>query len=119
MAETQRYFEDLNKPPAGIRTQDYLPQDAPRGYPWAQADALDGFQLETHVGRDAYKFINLHDHIRDQTAFQQCLRNTKLGKSPGPDAITNELLRYLPSPLQDTLHKFMILMWMTGSTPAK
>ena len=94
LAETQRYFEDLNKPPAGIKTQDYLPQDAPLGYPWAQADALDGFQLEIHVGRDAYKFINLDDHIRDQTAFQQCLKNTKLGKSLGPDAITNELLRY-------------------------
>ena len=73
------------------------------------------------MGWEAYKFTKLDDDSRDQTAVQQCLRYTKLGKSPrpGPDAIKNGLLRYLPSPLQDTLHNFMILMWMTGATPDK
>lgn len=119
LAETQRYYTELNRPPAGVKNQQYLPATVPREYPWAQQNALDSFQLETHVGQEAYKFINLDDHIRDQTAFQQCLRNTKLGKSPGPDQVTNELLRYLPVSMQDALHKFMILMWMTGSTPTR
>ena len=69
------------------------------------------------MGREAYGFINSDDHIKDQIAFWE--RDTKLGKSPGSDAVTNELLRYLPSPLQDTLHRFMVLMWMIGATPAK
>ena len=110
LAETQRYFQDLNKPPAGIKNQKYLPAEAPRSYPWGATDALDSFELETHVGQEAYKFINLDDHIRDQTSFQQCLRNTKLGKAPGPDQVSNELLRYLPISMQDALHKFMMLM---------
>ena len=65
LAEAQRYFKELNKPPAGIKTQEYLPEIAPREYPWAHLNALDGFQLETCIGGGHGNYINLDDHIRD------------------------------------------------------
>ena len=115
--EIQRHFAEINEPPDGRKTQKYFPDEAPRVHPWMAADAPDTFTLETHVGQEKYGFLNLDDHIKDQTAFQQCLRNTKLGKTPGPDQIPNELLRYLPAAMQTAIHKLMILMWMVGSTP--
>ncbi|KAK9864355.1 hypothetical protein WJX84_000572 [Apatococcus fuscideae] len=96
LAETQRYYQELNAPPPGGKCQQYLPDQCHRCYPWIRTDALDTFHLESHIGQKKYKFINLDDHIRDQTAFQQCLRNTKLGKAPGPAQVPNELLRYMP-----------------------
>ena len=46
LAGTQKYFQELNKPPSGIKTQNYSPADAPRCYPWAASDALDSFELD-------------------------------------------------------------------------
>ena len=102
-------------PPPGGKSQQYLPDQCHRCYPWIGKDALDIFQLESHVGQEKAKF-NLDGHIRDQSAFQQCLRNIKLGKASGPDQVRNELLCYMPIPMQDAMHKFMVLMWMTGTT---
>jgi len=115
LQETQTYFEKLNSAPYN-RTHTYQPNIS-RNYPWQEQNALDHFDIETHVGREGFGFMDLDDHIKNPVLFQQCLRNTKLGKTPGSDGVCNEILRYLPEFMQQAIHKTFILMWMTGHTP--
>ena len=44
------------------------------------------------------------------------MRYLKNGKAPGPDGVTNELLKHLPEGVHQAKHKLFILMWMTGTT---
>ena len=96
LQETQNYFEKLNSAPHS-RTHTYQPNMS-RNYPWQEQNALDHFDIKTHVGREGFGFRDLDDHIKNPVLFQWCLRNTKLGKTPGPDGVCNE--RYLPEAMQ-------------------
>ena len=51
LAETQRYYQELNAPPPGGKCQQYLPDQCHRCYPWIGTDALDTFHLESHIGQ--------------------------------------------------------------------
>ena len=113
--ETQHYYQTLNKASSNHALR-YGPNTG-CAYPWEEAGALDHFKMETHVGKEGFGFMNLDDHITNPVIFQRCLRNTKLGKTPGPDGICNEILRYLPEDMQQAIHKLFTVMWMTGHTP--
>jgi len=57
----------------------------------------------------------LHSSILDKSAFNKCNKTLSNNKSPGPDAIVNELLRMLPAEIQETIHMLFIIMWATAS----
>ena len=117
LQETQQFFEKLNSAPrAHSRTHTYQPNIS-RNYPWQEPNALDHMDIETRVGREGFGFMDLDDHIKNPVLFQRCLRNTKLGKTPGPDGVCNEILSHLHEAMQQAIHKMFILMWMTGCTP--
>ena len=92
LQETQMYCEKLNSAPHS-RIHTYQPNIS-RNCSWQEQNALHHFEIETHIGRDGFGFMDLDDHIKNPVLFQQCLRNTKLGKAPGPDGVCNEILRY-------------------------
>ena len=115
LRETHKHFENFNQAPRP--KPDRYTAEAAREYPWDRLDALDKFSMETHVGREGYGHMNLDDHIRNPALFQRCLRNTRLGKTPGPDNINNEMVRYLHELLQQAVHKMFILIWLAGHTP--
>ncbi len=59
LAETQRYYQELNAPPPGGKSQQYLPDQCHRCYPWIGTDALDTFHLESHVGQENTNSLTL------------------------------------------------------------
>ena len=91
LQETQTYFEKLNSA-LHSRTHTYQPNIS-HNYPWQEQNALDHFDIKTHVGSEGFGFMDLDDHIKNPVLFQRCLRNTKLSKTPGPDGVCNEILR--------------------------
>ena len=115
LQETHKHFEILNQAPRF--KPDRYTAEAARECPWDRLDALDKFSMETHVGREGYGYMNLDDPIRNPALFQRCLRNTRLGKTPGPDNINNEMLQFSPELLKQAVHKMFILIWLTGHTP--
>jgi len=68
---------------------------------------------------DGTKYRNwLHSSLLDKSAFSECIKTLSNNKSPGPNnGIVNELLRMLPTEIQDTIHMLFIIMWATGFTP--
>ena len=38
-------------------------------------------------------------------------------KQPGLNGNPNELIKHLPEELHQAIHKLLVLMWMTGTTP--
>jgi hypothetical protein len=53
----------------------------------------------------------------DESAFNECIKTLSNNKFPGSDGIVNELLRMLPTEIQETIHMLFIIMWATGFTP--
>lgn len=51
------------------------------------------------------------------TELEQQLRGTKLKKAPGPDGITNEMLRHLGPKMKEELLRIINLSWKTGEVP--
>ncbi len=103
------------------KTGKYLPNKAPRHYPWEQMQAPDPFELESHVTRDEKKGTRerpwLHSSIIDQAAFHECIRSLSNNKSPGLNGVVNEVLTMLPPIFSQTIHKLFTIMWATGYTP--
>jgi hypothetical protein len=110
-----------------IKHGTYLPEEAPRNYPWEHTENEQGnkhpdpFKLQTIITQeesesDSTKDRNwLHSSILDKSAFNKCNKTLSNNKSPGPDAIVNELLRMLPTEIQETIHMLFIIMWATAS----
>jgi hypothetical protein len=69
---------------------------------------LDPFKLQTIITQDesdGTKDRNwLYSSILDKSAFSGCIKTLSNNKSPGPDGIVNELLRMLPTEIQETIH---------------
>ncbi len=103
------------------KTGKYLPNKAPRHYPWEQMQAHDPFVLESHITRDEKEGTRerpwLHSSIIDQAAFHECIRSLGNDKSPGLDGVVNEILTMLPPIFSQTIHKLFTIMWATGYTP--
>jgi len=47
-----KIIQNFSLKAVNVKTGKYLPEDAPRAYPWEQSDAHDPFTLETHIIRD-------------------------------------------------------------------
>ena len=75
---------------------------------------LDPFKLQTIITQDesdGTKDRNwLYSSILDKSAFSGCIKTLSNNKSPGPDGIVNELLRMLPTEIQETIHMLFIIM---------
>ncbi len=116
----EEFYTSLLRP-VTIKSGLYLPEQAPRNFPWEQPGALDPFKLETPVTADERtpgrpKRRWLHSSILDKTGFHECLRSLSNNKSPGPDGIV-KVLTMLPPEARDIIHKLFIVMWATGVTP--
>ena len=113
----------LKHPEGPPKTGLYLPEDAPRNYPWGASqpaprggNTIDPFELETEATQLPARPW-LHSSIQDEFAFAECIRNLKSGKAPGPDGVLNDIIKAAPTDLLATLHYFVQIMWATGCTP--
>ena len=59
----------------------------------------------------------LHSSTLGKCAFNECIKTLSNNKSSGPDGIVNEILRMLPTEIQETIHMLFIIVWATGFTP--
>ena len=84
--------------------------------PW-ETTGIDQYKLETPAlaNRANADILSL---LMDGTTFMECIRHLSKNKQPGPDGIPNELLASLPGTWHGTIHKLLVLMWITGETPA-
>ena len=57
--------------------------------------------------------------VDDWDSFLQRVRHMPNNKQPGPDDIPNELLKILPESTLRTIHKLIVIMWITGHTPSE
>ncbi len=103
------------------KTGKYVPNKAPRHYPWEQTQAPDPFELKSHITRNEKKGTRerpwLHSSIIGQAAFHKCIRSLSNNKCPGLDGVVNEVLTMLPPIFSQTVHKLFTIMWATGCTP--
>ena len=113
----------LKHPEGPPKTGLYMPEDAPRNYPWGASqpapiggNTIDPFELETEATQLPARQW-LHSSIQDEFAFAECIRNLKSGKAPGPDGVLNDIIKAAPPDLLATLHYFVQIMWATGCTP--
>lgn len=115
--ETTKWAEKkLRAPEPTGKTGEYLPNKAPRDYPWHRDPTLkvdgDPMQPDTPHRRQW-----LHPAIDDEVAFHTCLKTLAKGKAPGPDGVVNELLQILPDAGKQAIHNLFRLMWATSCTP--
>jgi hypothetical protein len=111
----EQLFRKQQQPPSGVKHGRYLPRDVPRGNePWQ--GELDKMQLCTDATLLPTRSF-LSEHIMDQSIFHSCCRTLGSGKAPGPDGITNDVLKILPIPVKSMLHELFVVMWATGHTP--
>jgi len=108
----EKYFSDTMKA-VNIKRAKYLPEDAPRIYPWEQASTSsptpNPFTLQSQITKDESQGLKqrqwLHPKILDNRAFTGCIKTLSNDKSPGPDGIVNELLKMLPHEVLEIIHK--------------
>ena len=112
-------YQKQARPASGMaKSNAFPPHDSHREYPWeSQEHKIDPYTLETAAGKPGYGQMSMLRHMKDPDLFNLKISKLKNGKSPGPDNITNELLKHLPEGLHQAIHKMFILMWMTGTTP--
>eukprot|EP00983_Pelagomonas_calceolata_P023149 728959-Pelagomonas_calceolata.AAC.1 len=80
-----------------IKHGKYLPEEAPRNYPWEQAGRFEQvpnpFTLQSHITKGELEGKNkrkwLHSKIMDKSAFNECIKTLSNSKSPGPDGVEN------------------------------
>ena len=85
-------------------------------YPWTLPDATDPYTLTTGIkNKEQSRLLHLVD---DWDSFLQRVRHMPNNKQPGPDDIPNELLKILPESTLRTIHKLIVIMWITGHTPS-
>ena len=106
-----QFYRDLLAPPKGCKTGKYLPEDAPRDYPWKTG--LDAFVLESAAPSRTF----LREKMEDDTLFREVLNTLSTGKAPGPDQVTNEVIKMLPDEALDCIKLLFRVMWATGVTP--
>jgi hypothetical protein len=122
----EKYFNDSWQA-INIKHGTCLPEEAPRNYPWEHTEneprnkPPDPLKLLTIIMQDESDGTEdrnwLHSSILDKSALNECIKTVSNNKSPGPDGIVNELLRMLPTEIQETIHMLFSIMWATGFTP--
>ena len=56
--------------------------------------------------------------MADGALFRACVATLSTGKAPGPDDVTNEVIKLLPEDVHSAIHNLFIIMWSTGITPS-
>jgi exonuclease III/ribonuclease HI len=113
----EEYQEPYLQPPKTPKHGLYLPQSRPNPlYPWDEPAAPDNFKLESHSTNKKDRPW-LHNRIFCYTTFTSVLNSISTGKSPGPDTITNDLLKMLPNEFKKGIHRLMCILYATGITP--
>ena len=88
--------------------------------PWqvAHPDAPDTYTLLTRANQTRPEDRdNLVTHIANGDIFRECVAELSHGKAPGPDEVTNEVLKYLPDAMHTTMHNLYVAMYCTGHAP--
>ena len=86
-------------------------------YPF-QSGILDPFPLTTPAKEHCTASTSLLPYVLRHSTFNTVLRRLKNNKRPGPDGIPHELIRLMPHSFKTSLRHLMIIMWITGHTPA-
>ncbi|KAK9785680.1 hypothetical protein WJX73_006043 [Symbiochloris irregularis] len=86
------------------------------GFEW-EDEKLDGFKIETKVGKPGYGTLSIFNLMKDKARFDRHLGRLSNNKAPGPDQVANELIKNLPEELLETIHTLYILMYVTATTP--
>lgn len=89
-----------------------MPCDAPRDYPWTHTTYSSPQLYPNDQARPV-----LHDYILDYKNFQNCLNTPNNNRCPGPDGVTNEIIKMLPICYRELSHKVFVVLWTTGLTP--
>eukprot|EP00882_Tetradesmus_deserticola_P000535 GHRQ01000587.1.p1 GENE.GHRQ01000587.1~~GHRQ01000587.1.p1 ORF type:complete len:2327 (+),score=302.27 GHRQ01000587.1:5202-12182(+) len=98
----------------------YLPDEAPRNYPFdsPSEDEFKQYQnLMQHTAPASQHRQWLHTAIDDELEFEHCLKGLANNKASGPDDVCNEVIKALPPAGHQALHNMMRIMWATGHTP--
>ena len=114
-----KHFKKEMTAPGEVKTGLYHPDDTPRSFPWTTAanrKTHDPFTLETEA-TPLQSRPWLHNIISDENVFYECLNSLGNGKTPGPDGLENELLKMMPNNFKECMHKLMIIMWASRTTP--
>jgi hypothetical protein len=107
----------LAAPEPNGKTGLYLPEDAPRSYPWDTDRHFSDYKgLLGKTTPDGPRQW-MHTSIDDEVTYQACLKTLAQGKAAGPDGVTSELLQALPPSGKRALHNILRIMWATGLTP--
>ena len=121
MEALQAYHTDLLTPKWG-KTGNYT-AEIPRHYPWiTHAQLSDGFTgIQTCCDQKEQEecHLNTWSMITSDTTFNSILKHLSNNKAPGPDGVTNELLKCAPEVVQQHLHTIIKCMWHTRHTPTQ
>jgi hypothetical protein len=90
-------------------------QDEP--YPFEMPGAIDKFELAPAM--PDVTSHGLEDIINDEITFSTCLASLSNNKAPGPDGVTNEILKALSTVGKQAIHNMFKLMWQARRTPAQ
>ena len=88
--------------------------------PWTEAcpQAPDTYRLLTRANTvQPEERDNLKGRIADAGVYRECLAELAGGKTPGPDEVTNEVLKYLPDTMHTAMHNLFVAMYCTGHAP--
>jgi len=109
----EHYFK-LNSTCIGPHITDTSPvTDAP----WQRPNAPDRMpRLVTRADHTA-KQRGLRYLIADYSIYKDCVKTLSNHKTPGPDNISNELLKMLPEELHREVHALLVDMWDQRYTP--
>jgi len=72
--------------------------------------------LATKVTQDTKEKGLLHT-IADFPTYKHCVETLSSHKAPGPDAISNDLLKAMPVEFHKELHHILVTMWKERHTP--
>jgi hypothetical protein len=117
LAATETWAHNKMKAPEpNGKTGKYLPEVAPRNYPWQTPEfASEGDPLADNLPTGPRQWQ--HHVIDDEVAFTACLKTLARGKATGPDKVANELLQALSPAGKRAIHNMIRIMWATGLTP--
>jgi hypothetical protein len=105
----------LCSPVFGPKAGHFLPNDAPRRYPWNQPNCPDPFEL-TRLDTTEMRNKMLYSAMSDKNTFDEIINHLARGKQPGPDGVHNEMLQCLPDDTKSALHQFLYLQHVMATT---
>jgi hypothetical protein len=111
----EEYYRETMIPWTGSTGKDYTTYH--RNYPWKAFGAPDRMDdMRTNVPQEATN-KGLGEVVGDWDVFEQCVNTLSSHKAPGPDGLTNDVLKLLPVELKRVIHDLFKKMWEHHTTP--